>query len=305
VTAGDTTAHLGSLAVSEVVEVAGVPMSALVRRAREPRAVIVALHGGAASASYFHHPGPGRLSLVDTAAALGFTVVALDRPGYGRSAPYAETMRSPAHRVDLAYLAVDRLLEADPRGAGMFVLAHSAGCELAVRMAADGRGQELLGLEIAGTGRRFHDVAREILEPTIRAGSSRVTRPPGLRDVLWQPAGLYPEGALGGAHFVSGSPVYEADVVHEWAPRAFPLYAAKVGIPVRYTLGEHDRVWRTDPEAMADVAALFTAAPRVVTHLQADSGHNLSVGWTALAYHLSALSFVEECVVAREQLPRS
>jgi hypothetical protein len=45
---------------------------------------------------------------------------------------------------------------------------------------------------------------------------------------------------------------------------------------------------------------LFTASPRVVTEEQADGGHNLSLGLSALAYHLKVLSFAEECVLARE-----
>jgi hypothetical protein len=59
-------------------------------------------------------------------------------------------------------------------------------------------------------------------------------------------------------------------------------------------------VWSSGPEAMADIASLFTDSPRVVTDEQADSGHNLSIGHTATGYHLKILSFVEECVLASE-----
>ncbi|RBM21993.1 alpha/beta hydrolase [Prauserella sp. PE36] len=283
---------------SRVAEVGGVPMSALVREVRDPRAVLVALHGGAATSPYFHHPGLPRLSLLEAGAALGFTVLALDRPGYGRSAPFAEGMRSPERRVDLAYAAIDLLLGDRPRGAGVFVLAHSAGCELAVRMAADERGHSLLGIELAGTGCRFHPTAQRIL------GGARPGRPTGLQRLLWEPAELYPAEVIGGAHFAASAPAYESDVVARWAPRDFALTATDVRVPVQYTLGDHDLVWRTDPEAMADIAGLFTAAPRVVVNLQANSGHNLSTGLTAAAYHLRALSFVEECVVARQESRR-
>lgn len=296
-------AHPDGLAVSRVVEVDGIPMSALLRRVPHPRAVLVALPGGAAMAPYFHYPGHSRLSLLETGAALGYTVIALDRPGYGRSAPYAETMTAPERRVDLAYAAVDRLLGTQSRGAGLFVLAHSAGCELAVRMAADERGRDLLGLEIAGTGRHFHPTAAQILE-TARRGTSTPRRPRGLQALLWEPCDLYPAGVIGGAHFVSPAPGYERGVVDDWTPRDFARLAAEVRIPVHYTLGDHDLVWRNDPAAMAEVAALFTAAPRVVTSAQAGSGHNLSLGWSAVAYHLAVLSFVEECAVAHEKQRR-
>ncbi len=68
-----------------VVIVDGVPMSALIAEAPTPRAVIVAIHGGGTTAIYFDCPGHPSSSLLRTGAAAGFTVVALDRPGYGSS----------------------------------------------------------------------------------------------------------------------------------------------------------------------------------------------------------------------------
>src|SRR5258705_5637750 len=117
-----------------VVLVDGVPMSGLIAAADDPRGVIVALHGGASTAAYFDCPGHPRLSLLRAGAALGYTVVALDRPGYGASAPYPDVMQRPDQRLALAYGAVDQILGSNPRGAGLFLLGHSAGCELAVRM---------------------------------------------------------------------------------------------------------------------------------------------------------------------------
>ena len=136
------------LASSRVVDADGIPMSARLAEVRRPRAIVVALHGGAVTSAYFDSPGRPRHSLLRTGAALGFTVMALDRPGHGSSASHADKMASAGRRVDLAYAAVDRLLAQRPRGAGLFLAAHSLGCVLAVRMAADERGAGLLGLEI-------------------------------------------------------------------------------------------------------------------------------------------------------------
>jgi hypothetical protein len=47
---------------------------------------------------------------------------------------------------------------------------------------------------------------------------------------------------------------------------------------------------------------LFTSAQRVVVNDMPDSGHNLSVGWSAGEYHRRVLSFVDECAAAREEL---
>ena len=51
------------------------------------------------------------------------------------SAPYQDAMERPEQRVELAYGAVDKILGSKPRGAGLFLVGHSAGCELTVRMA--------------------------------------------------------------------------------------------------------------------------------------------------------------------------
>lgn len=277
-----------------IVNAGGVPMSALLAEAAQPRAVVVALHGGGTTSAYFDCPGHPRLSLLRTGATLGYTVVALDRPGYGSSAPYPEAMTEPAQRVELAYTAIDRVLGERPRGAGVFVLAHSNGCELALRMAADERGAELLGLELAGTGLRYQPAAADILR-TARADH----RPAGLRELLWEPAWLYPAGVLRGITTASSGAAYEAAMVTAWHRDDFPALTGRVRAPVRFSFAEHERIWQSDASAQAQIAAMFTAAPRFVVNEQGDAGHNLSLGFSAAAYHLSVLSFVEQCVVAR------
>lgn len=193
---------------------------------------------------------------------------------------------------------MDRLLAGRSRGAGVFLMAHSIGAELAVRMAADERAAELLGVELAGTGRHHHATAAEIMDRW-RNDPSVPRKTAGLHGLLWRPAHLYPAEIAGGGPIAARGPDYEAGVVDRWAPLDFPRLAAEVRIPVHFSLGEHEMVWQSGPAALADVAAMFTAAPRVVVCEQAGAGHNLSIGLTATAYHLKVLSFVEECVVGR------
>jgi pimeloyl-ACP methyl ester carboxylesterase len=276
-----------------VVLVDGVPMSGLVAEAVDPRAVIVAIHGGASTAAYFDCPGHPRLSMLRTGAALGFTVVALDRPGYGSSAPYPDAVAQPEQRVALAYGAIDKMVT-DSRP-GRFLLAHSAGCELAVRMAADQRGDDLLGIALAGTGLEYDDAAREILKT-----ATPTKRPVGLRDLLWTPAHLYPAEVSNGITNSSTGAPYEAAMVNTWARQDFPALAGEVRVPVQFSVAEFERVWKSDPESLAKIAALFTAAPRFVVDEQVGAGHNLSLSVNAAAYHMKVLSFVEECVVERE-----
>jgi pimeloyl-ACP methyl ester carboxylesterase len=281
-----------------VVLVDGVPMSGLIAEATEPRAVVVALHGGASTAAYFDCPGHPRLSLLRAGALLGYTVIALDRPGYGASAPYPDAMQRPEQRVALAYGAVEKILGSSPRGAGLFLLAHSAGCELAVRMAVDERAERLhlIGVELAGTGLQYDDAAQEILKT-----ATPTQRPTGLRELLWQPEHLYPAEVLNGITNSSTGAPYEAAMVSDWARQDFPALAVRVRVPVQFSVADHERVWKSDRDALAKIAAIFTASPRFVINEQVGAGHNLSLSVSAAAYHMKVLSFVEDCVVAQDR----
>jgi alpha-beta hydrolase superfamily lysophospholipase len=278
-----------------VVMVDAVPMSALVAEVPEPRAVIVAIHGGATTGAYFDCPGHPRLSLLRKAASLGYTAIALDRPGYGSSAMYQDEMTMPERRVELAFGAVEKIAVPSGRGAGLFLFAHSLGCELALRMAVDERGIDLLGIELAGTGLNYHADATPVLSQ-----ATMTHRPAGLRDLLWQPTALYPAEVLTGALSAPGAR-YESEVTANWPRRDFPATAGRVRVPVEFSAADHESVWASSPAELADIAALFTAAPRVVLNGVADSGHNLSVGLNADAYHQHVLSFIEECVLEHEK----
>ncbi len=131
--------------------------------------------------------------------------------------------------------------------------------------------------------------------------ATATSRPAGLRDLLWQPTDLYPPEVLTGGLSAPGAP-YESDVTANWPRRDFPDIAARVTVPVEFSVADHERVWETTPEAVEAIAAMFTSSPRVVINEMPDSGHNLSVGHSADAYHRRVLSFVEECVTASTEL---
>ena len=282
---------------ARVVFVDGVPMSGLIAAVDEPKAVVVAFHGGSSTAAYFDCPGHPSLSLLRMGADNGYTMVALDRPGYGSSAPYPEAMERPEQRIALVYGAIDKILGADPRGTGLFLVGHSAGCELAVRLAADDRAEQagVIGLELAGTGVQYDEAMAEIMKAATATG-----RPTGLREVLWAPAELYPPDVLSGMTNSSTGALYEVGMTRSWPRQDFPALAPHVRVPVRFSAAEHERVWRSDADTMAQIAAMFTSSPRFVTNEQPNTGHNISLSLNAAAYHSSVLSFAEECVAAQQ-----
>lgn len=282
-----------------VVFVDGIPMSGLIAAVEEPKAVVVAFHGGSSTAAYFDCPGHPSLSLLRLGADNGYTMVALDRPGYGSSAPYPEAMERPEQRVALAYGAIDKILGANSRGAGLFLVGHSAGCELVIRMASEGPDNRaeranLIGLELAGTGLQYHAEMAEIMKAATATG-----RPTGLREVLWQPAELYPPDVLSGMTNSSTGALYETNMTKNWPRQDFPALAPQVRVPVQFSVAEHERVWRSDADAMSQIAAIFSSSPRFVTNHQPGTGHNMSLSLNAAAYHGSVLSFVGECVAAK------
>jgi pimeloyl-ACP methyl ester carboxylesterase len=283
-----------------LVIVDGVPMSALVAEAPNPRAVIVAIHGGGTTALYFDCPGHPELSLLRTGAQRGYTVIAIDRPGYGSSAAYPDAVAEPEQRVRLAYGAVDRVLGERPRGAGLFLMGHSGGCELAMRMSADQQRTDVIGMELVGTGRRYHPAAREILK-----AATRDRRPAGLRELLWHPTELYPPEVLGGATVYPGAPPYEDQMVSNWARQDFPALAPGVRVPVQFSFAEYEKVWLADRAAQREIASLFSNTPRFQINQQPGAGHNISLGHTAAAYHSSVFSFADECAGAQKPRPQA
>ncbi|MBY4039233.1 alpha/beta fold hydrolase [Rhodococcus fascians] len=268
-------------------------MSGLVRFVEEPRAVLIAWHGGATSAEYFDSPGHPLHSLMRVGASLGFTVLAPSRPGYGDSRSALGDHISAATQVDLSFAVVEEVLRGRSSGAGQFLVGHSQGCVLAVRMAADPRGNELLGIEIAGTGVRHNERAVRVKQSIPEPGFDRSV----LRNLLWGPEYYY----RGHAKVVDSAPDFEAVDASTWSEE-FTQLAREIALPVRISLGDHEGWWQSGSAGLESMRSLFRSSARVVVDEQYESGHNLSLGISALAYHLKVLAFAEECVLMRERI---
>lgn len=256
--------------------------------AEEPRAVILALHGGAASKEYFDSPVDPAHSLLRLGPALGFSVIAPDRPGYGTDDGAGRL--GPRARTDLLYGVLEGALDSRPTGHGVFLLCHSMGCISGLRMAADHRAaSSLLGIELSGTG-----LTRDPRADGVLGGGHVAPDRNRLGRLIWGPEELYPAGARSTMRRLA-LPPSEAEDTAGW-PTELPGLAARVTVPVRYALAEHESWWRPGRPGLDEVRALFTAAPRVETAIEAAAGHNISIGRTARAYHLRALAFAELCI---------
>lgn len=271
------------------LDAAGIALSALLVEPQHtaPRAVVVAVHGGGMTAGYFDGTAHPDQSLLLLGASLGYTVLAVDRPGYGQSAAVLPDGQTLAEQTGLLRAALADFASRYPTGAGLFLLAHSFGGKLALCTAADpGETPRLLGLDISGCGHRYAAV------PAAN-GDGKDTRR------HWGPLSLYPPDTFRFcATVVAPMPLREASELGRW-PELFPDVAPRVRVPVRLTFAEHERWWHHGEEDLADLRARLSAAPRVQIDRQPDAGHNISLGWAARAYHLRALAFLEDCLTAR------
>nr|WP_274536625.1 alpha/beta fold hydrolase [Pseudofrankia sp. BMG5.36] len=259
----------------------------------------MALHGGGMNAAYFHGEALPELFLLTIGAAAGWNVLALDRPGYGASAGLPAELCLLRAQADLVFRALDTFALSHDVGAGFLLCGHSYGLKLSIHLGGHARGGELLGLDGSGAGRRYRpERTRRVAE-----GTRQLSRQDAIR-LFWGPPELYPPGTFRpGRGLIEPVPATENREAAAW-PDEFPALAAAVRIPVRLTFAEHENWWVCDDAELAAIAGAFAAAPSVETARQPGAGHNISLGWAALPYHLAALAFAERCLLrARGDTP--
>ncbi|MFE7835960.1 alpha/beta fold hydrolase [Streptomyces sp. NPDC057474] len=270
------------------VEANGITLSGLLSEPSHgsPRALIVALHGGGMNAGYFDGQAHPDVSLLSLGARLGYTVLALDRPGYGASAvrlPRGQRLTAQAATVRAAVAA---FTARHTPGTGTIVLAHSFGAKVALAAAAGWDTTDLLGADVSGCG------GRPAVSPGLVDGEGGMSR----RRLNWGPLHLYPPDTFRLARtVVAPMPALEAGAVVGWA-RLSAAILPRIHVPVRLTFAQHEAWWCHDDDDLADLTARLSSAPRVVIDRLPHAGHNISLGWAARAYHLKALAFAEECL---------
>lgn len=259
--------------------------------------LIVAIHGGTYTSAYFDVPG---FSLLDRAAALGFPIVALDRPGYNGSTPFPPDKATIADNAERLDDAIGRLWNARDDGApGIVLIGHSIGGAVAVAIAARRPGWTLLGLAVSGVGLAVpaDSAAAWAALPDL----AMIDLPSALKDqVMFGPAGTFDPVMPERSH-IADAPVPRAeliDITAHW-PGVVRSLAGKVAVPVHYRQAEHDRLWIVDRQQVAGFAAAFTAAPDVDGRLYPASGHCIDFHRPGEAFQLEQLAFALRCATTR------
>ncbi|WP_030390280.1 alpha/beta hydrolase [Streptomyces sp. NRRL S-241] len=244
------------------------------------RSTILAIHGRGMRAAYWN-------SFAPLATALGHAVLAVDRPGYGDSADQLPDGQSLADQAETLHAALKEHAAEYDIGAGILLLGHSDGGKVALHTAAaDGGGTPLLGLDASGVGHHYNPRALHF-PSTLGAGATKLN---------WGPLNLYPQGTFRASRtLLAPTPPRESAETLRW-PGQYETLAPHVRIPVRLTFAEHEAWWHLDAPTLTAMTNRLTAAPSVTVDHLAASGHNISLGHTAPAYHLRVLTFLEDCL---------
>lgn len=280
----------------------GTSLSALVAEPQDrdiPIGLLVALHGGGSRAAYWDSPVDPPASLLRAAAAHGWRVLALDRPGYGASADLVRGTRRLrlAEQVPLVERAI----------AGMRVplapvalIGHSLGAVLAVILAAQNRPRGLAGVAVGGIPLAYTPEQVKGLRG-LRLDQAFVRRPENgdsLRSPLdwygpsetWDPRLLAHRDDL-----VTRTPTGEFLDARD-APLTLPSLLEQVRVPVHVTAAEYERTTATPETILKRARGGLVRSPKVHTLLLGGSGHNLSLGRRAARYHAEVLRFLGEAV---------
>jgi pimeloyl-ACP methyl ester carboxylesterase len=277
-----------------IVNAGGVALSGLYAEPAggTPRALIVAVHGFGMHAGYFDGATVPGLSLLKLASQLGFSALAVDRPGFGASTNLPDEQVSHLAQASLLLHAIDAFTDEHPVGGGVFVVAHSYGLRVVWSMAVDPRASAWLGIDGSGNGIRYAFSLDD------QAQAQALFEVEGDRGPSWGPAALYaPETYIRGT-----LPVHSTAPIQAYGniPPSEELVTLgpRIRVPVRLTFGEHERFWEVGEEHRA---ALQAALPHALAGVETEpnAGHNISLGRSGRSYHLKVLAFAEACLLAR------
>ena len=256
------------------------------------RGVVVALHGTGYSSAYFDSVPD---SLLNLGAALGYCVVALDRPRTGET---AEKGCSSDEQIEIVSGAIAALptLDVDCES-GIFLAGHSSGGMLALLVACDSD-LPIVGVSMtAASGAPNWPVMNAVADAAAGAGAFLELPAAARQQTMMGPAWTFaPDVAVVDPVRDISMPTVEIQDVLAWSER-MPRVAGTCAVPVQCVMPEFDAVWSVDDATVEAVRRQFSASPMVDVHIQRIAGHSVELHAVAFAHCLKILAFAQECHV--------
>ncbi|MGB6580829.1 MAG: alpha/beta hydrolase family protein [Streptosporangiaceae bacterium] len=261
--------------------------------------LLVALHGGTYTSQYFGVAGGPSGSFLDIAGRNGFSVLTIDRPGYGESTLLSEEENTFARQAEILDGVIAEALELWP-APGVVLVGHSIGGMISLEIAARHPRWPLVAVATSGNGARIPaGGAAEALGSLPLSGV--VDLPVAERDgVMFGPAGSFTDASRNAAHgSYAPTPFVELVLAPVWARERLSAVAAAVEVPVQTVLAAHDALWDSSAAALADYQSRFTS-PASATVLPF-TGHSIDHHLMGVALDLMQLGFAQESMALRRQ----
>jgi pimeloyl-ACP methyl ester carboxylesterase len=278
----------------------GKTISAVLHTSEQPTPgtpLLVCLHGGTYTSEYFCVAGSSAGSFVDIATRNGFSVLRIDRPGYGASDLLPEDENTFARQAELLDSAISGLLDASRADTAVLV-GHSIGGIVALEIAARQPQWRLIGVIVSGMGAAIPaGGAAEQLGALPLDGV--VDLPVEEREQLW----YGPSSSVSADVIVSAratfapAPMVELKAAPKWAAQRLHEAAAAVTVPVHHTLAEFDSLWDSSPAARELFLAKFSPTLPVHSEIMPGVGHCIDHHLLGAAMHYNQIAFAHHCAL--------
>jgi pimeloyl-ACP methyl ester carboxylesterase len=274
---------------SIVITADGQNLSGRIAKAARPRGLIVALHGGSYTTQYFDSPGH---SIMGALPNLGYTVIGIDRPGYGQAQQWPLDFDA---QVEVLSPTIAKLWEDyGDDSSGVFLYGHSIGGMIALLVAAAKRDYPLTGLSMTGAGAVMREQALAAFTGASQAPVSHIDLPHEAKMALmFGPQWTY-DAKIAAADPNRDVPLATAELrdALSWQQR-LPSAATAVDVPVHFVVGEYDGIWHSDK--LDHAKDMFQSAPFASVYSQHQCGHDVELDHLGYAHLLKVVAFAEEC----------
>jgi pimeloyl-ACP methyl ester carboxylesterase len=228
--------------------------------------LLVCIHGGGCNAGYFAVRGH---STLEAARQGGFSVLLLNRPGYGGNPPLNSERPVQDGVAKIRTFIEEVLQEHLPGVSSLHVIGHSIGGATALELAAEPHGLPLCAVAVSSIS------DKPVPAPLSASGQEiEVVGGPDTASLFLGERSTYSWRATVELRKVSEtwhlSEILE--MVHHWSGR-WQQIAPKITVPVHLRLAEQDRLFFTGVSVVKRMAAVLSLSTLVDADLLLEGGH--------------------------------